>query len=115
MEKTANGIDKLRGKADFSHEVYEALDSCMSCKSCAGQCPIQVNVPDLRSRFFELYHSRYPRPIKHHIAGMLESTLPVLAKVKPLFNAMAGSGAVNWLASKTVAYRICRKSPAPLL
>ena len=69
MDKTRNVIDKLRGKEDFSHEVYQALDSCMSCKSCAGQCPIQVNVPDLRSRFFELYHSRYPRPVKHHVAS----------------------------------------------
>ena len=116
MEKASNGLEKLRGKEDFSHEVYEALDSCMSCKSCSGQCPIQVNVPDLRSRFFELYHSRYPRPVKHHIAGMLESTLPALAKIKPLFNAMAGSGAVNWLASKTIGLQDLPKitSTSPL-
>ena len=102
MDKARNGIDKLRGKEDFSHEVYQALDSCMSCKSCAGQCPIQVNVPDLRSRFFELYHNRYPRPVKHHIAGMLESMLPALSKVKPVFNFAASSQAANWIASKTI-------------
>ena len=102
MDKARNTVDKLRGKEDFSHEVYKALDHCMSCKSCAGQCPIQVNIPDLRSRYFELYHSRYPRPLKHHIAGLLEPMLPALAKVKPVYNFTARSQLANWLASKTV-------------
>ncbi|AMO58322.1 FAD-linked oxidase [Endozoicomonas montiporae] len=102
MDKARNAVDKIRGKEDFSHEVYEALDNCMSCKSCAGQCPIQVNIPDLRSRFFELYHSRYPRPLKHHVAGLLEPMLPALAKVKPVYNFAAGSQLINWFASKTV-------------
>ena len=102
MDKSLNAVDKLRGKEDFSHEVYQALDNCMSCKSCAGQCPIQVNVPDLRSRFFELYHSRYPRPLKHHIAGMLENMLPALAKIKPVYNAAAGSKLINWASAKII-------------
>lgn len=102
MEKTRNTIDKLRGKEDFSHEVYQALDNCTSCKSCAGQCPVKVNVPDLRSRFFELYHSQYPRPVKHHVAGLLESMLPVLAKIKPVYNFAANSQAINWVSSKTI-------------
>lgn len=102
MDKTINTVDKLRGKEDFSHEVYKALDSCMSCKSCAGQCPIQVNVPDLRSRYFELYHSRYLRPIKHHVAGLLEPMLPTLAKFKAPYNLVAGSSLMNKAMAKTV-------------
>ncbi|WOG27318.1 FAD-binding and (Fe-S)-binding domain-containing protein [Endozoicomonas sp. 8E] len=101
MDKTRNSIDKLRGKEDFSHDVYEALDSCMSCKSCAGQCPIQVNVPDLRSRYFELYHTRYLRPAKHHAAAMLEPVLPALAKAKSVYNRVANSGLMNKLSAKT--------------
>ena len=30
---------------DFSHEVKEAMDGCLACKSCVGQCPIKVDVP----------------------------------------------------------------------
>ncbi len=102
MDKVTNTVEKLRGKEDFSHEVYQALDSCMSCKSCAGQCPIQVDVPDLRSRYFELYHSRYMRPVKHHVAGLLEPMLPVLAKGKGVYNLMAGSKLANKVMAKTV-------------
>ena len=100
-EKLVNLVKKWRGEQDFSHEVYNALDNCMSCKSCAGQCPIQVNVPDLRARYFELYHSRYPRPLKHHVAGMLESALPLLAKIKPAYNIV-----MNWSVTNTVSSKV---------
>ena len=98
--KLQQGLQKLQGKDDFSHDVYQALDSCMSCKSCAGQCPVQVNVPDLRSRFFELYHSRYPRPLKHHLVAMLESALPVLAKAKSLYNSASQTAVINKLMAR---------------
>ncbi len=101
-QKLINLVNKWRGEEDFSHQVYGALDNCMSCKSCAGQCPIQVNIPDLRSRYFELYHGRYPRPVKHHVAGMLESVLPTLAKIKPVYNLVMGWPLTNTLASKTI-------------
>ncbi len=101
-KKLVNVVNKWRGEEDFSHDVYSALDNCMSCKSCAGQCPIQVNVPDLRSRFFELYHGRYPRPVKHHVAGLLEPMLPWLAKIKPAYNLVTGWKLTNKLASATV-------------
>ena len=36
---------------DYSHEVYDAMAGCLACKSCAGQCPIKVNVPQFRPQF----------------------------------------------------------------
>lgn len=101
-QKLINLVKQWRGEEDFSHQVYDALDNCMSCKSCAGQCPIQVNIPDLRSRYFELYHGRYPRPVKHHVAGLLESALPVLAKFKPAYNLIMGWSVANTVTSKTI-------------
>ncbi len=102
VKKIQNQWTKWRGEEDFSHDVYKALDSCMSCKSCAGQCPIQVNVPDIRSRFFELYHSRYPRPIKHYVAACLEPALPVLARVKSVYNLIIQAPWVNAVSARTV-------------
>ena len=99
-QKLVNLVRKWRKEPDFSHEVYTALDNCMSCKSCAGQCPVQVNVPDLRARYFELYHSRYPRPVKHHVAAMLESALPVLAKIKPAYNRVMSWSVTNTVSAK---------------
>jgi Fe-S oxidoreductase len=86
-----NGVARALGEADFSHEVKEAMDECLSCKACSGQCPIKVDIPELRSRFLELYHGRYPRPPRDFLISFLEHALPLLARVSFLYNLVAGS------------------------
>jgi FAD/FMN-containing dehydrogenase/Fe-S oxidoreductase len=81
-----------RGEADFSHDVKEAMDGCLACKSCVGQCPIKVDVPSFRAKFLELYHSRYLRPARDHLVGWLEPLMPLFARAPGLYNALLGSG-----------------------
>ncbi|PKU25308.1 FAD-binding and (Fe-S)-binding domain-containing protein [Telmatospirillum siberiense] len=89
--RALNTLAKWRGEADFSHAVKEAMDGCLSCKSCVGGCPIKVNVPGFRAKFLELYHSRYMRPAKDYLVAALEHMLPVLAKIHVLYNLPVGS------------------------
>ncbi|MDT4802603.1 hypothetical protein FQZ97_353270 [compost metagenome] len=83
-----------RSDEDFSHEVYDAMAGCLACKSCAGQCPVKVNIPEVRSRFLELYHRRYLRPLRDYLIGSLEFTLPLFARLPRLYNGLMGS---SWL------------------
>ena len=71
---------------DFSHTVMEAMDGCLACKSCSGQCPIKVDVPTFRAKFLELYYGRYLRPLRHHMVASLEEMLPMLGKIGWLYN-----------------------------
>jgi FAD/FMN-containing dehydrogenase/Fe-S oxidoreductase len=80
-----------RGRPDFSLQVKEAMDGCLACKSCVGQCPIKVDVPAFRSRFLEAYHVRYLRPIRDHLVARLEAWLPFAAKFPRLVNAATRS------------------------
>jgi len=91
--KLRNTLAKRRGEADFSHEVMEAMQGCLACKSCVGQCPVKVDVPEFRAKFLELYYGRYLRPLKDYLIGSLESTLPLAARLPSLYNAVLGSGA----------------------
>ena len=77
-----------RGKPDFSHEVKDAMDGCLSCKSCVGQCPIKVDVPAFRSRFLHAYYTRYLRPPRDLLVAGLEAVLPLAAKAPRLVNAL---------------------------
>lgn len=113
--KISNSWAKLRGEADFSHEVKEAMDGCLACKACAGQCPIKVDVPSFRARFLQLYHSRYLRPLKDHLVGQVEQTAPLLAKAPTLVNSLVGSKPVSWLLEKTVGYVDTPLLSVPLL
>lgn len=86
--RTQNTLAKRRGEYDFSHEVMESMAGCLACKSCTAQCPIKVDVPSFRSKFMELYYSRYLRPLKDYFIGGLEYMIPTLAKVPWLYNAL---------------------------
>lgn len=82
---------------DFSHDVYEAMAGCLSCKACAGQCPVKVDIPEMKSRFLETYHTRYKRPIKDHVIASLENIAPLLAKAPGLFNALQSIPPMPWI------------------
>ncbi|QDJ13192.1 hypothetical protein CEP45_04715 [Mergibacter septicus] len=71
---------------DFSHEVKAAMDSCLACKACAGQCPIKIDVPKFRAEFLALYHRRYLRPIKDYVIANIEYVAPLMAKAPRFFN-----------------------------
>ncbi|WP_089678269.1 FAD-binding and (Fe-S)-binding domain-containing protein [Halomonas shengliensis] len=94
--RTLNTLRRGR-EADFSHEVYDAMAGCLACKSCAGQCPVKVNVPDSRAQFLEAYHGRYLRPPRDYLVGGLEFLLPALTRVAPLYNAALGNRLVTRL------------------
>jgi len=85
--KLLNSVFHGRRAADFSHEVKEAMDGCLACKSCVGGCPVKVNVPSFRAKFLELYHSRYLRPPKDWLVAGLEPILPFLGLAPRLTNA----------------------------
>ncbi|OXI29012.1 hypothetical protein CFB89_33100 [Burkholderia sp. AU16741] len=102
VERWRNSRNARRGDADFSHEVYDAMAGCLACKSCAGQCPVKVNVPEFRSRFLELYHQRYMRPLRDYLIGSLEFTMPWMARVPALYNGLMGARWVRTLLERRV-------------
>ena len=103
IDRVRNRINK-RHEYDFSHEVYEAMNGCLACKACASQCPIKVDVPSFRSRFLNIYHSRYQRPMKDYLVANIETMLPLMARVPKVVNAMLEQGWVKNLTASTVGY-----------
>ncbi|PDS75115.1 FAD-binding and (Fe-S)-binding domain-containing protein [Rhizobium sp. L43] len=104
-------------RSDFSHEVRAAMDTCLACKACAGQCPVKVSVPAFRSKFLNLYYGRYLRPLKDPLVAGIEATLPLMARIRPLYNLLAGTAAGRAsmkLAGLTALPRMPPASPAGL-
>ncbi len=65
-------LNYFKKSSDFSHEVYNALSSCLGCKACTSQCPLNVDIPDLRGKFLAHYYSRYPRKLRDYLIGHTE-------------------------------------------
>lgn len=80
---------RQRGEAGQADPVLEegllaSLDGCLGCKACASTCPVQVDVPSLRSIFYEDYFARHARPLGDRLALMAERLSPGLAVISPL-------------------------------
>jgi len=99
---------------DFSHEVRAAMDTCLACKACAGQCPVKVSVPAFRSKFLELYYGRYLRPLKDPVVAAIEPLLPLMARTRPLYNLFVGSR-IGQAAMRFMGLTALPALPAPSL
>lgn len=86
VTRTRNSWRMRKGDYDFSHEVKEAMSGCLACKACSTQCPIKIDVPAFRSRFLQLYHTRYLRPLRDHVIANVEGYAPLMAKAPKTFN-----------------------------
>jgi len=86
LRKPINTLFKKAGKYDYNHEVYNAMKGCLSCKACAVQCPVKVDIPEIKSRFIELYHTRYLRPLRDHLVGNIETMAKYQSYFPRFFN-----------------------------
>ncbi len=103
IEKFKNSWNKKKVD-DFSHEVMEVMNGCLACKACATQCPLKVDVPSFRSRFIQLYHSRYLRPAKDHLVAHIETLLPLMAIMPRLVNGITQPKWSKLITQKTIGY-----------
>uniref|UniRef100_UPI0011780F43 (Fe-S)-binding protein n=1 Tax=Candidatus Entotheonella palauensis TaxID=93172 RepID=UPI0011780F43 len=74
-------------EGDFSLEVFEAMDGCLSCKACTSMCPIKVDIPDLKAKFLDRFYTRYQRPLKDKLIAFGERTHHRMLSVPFLYNA----------------------------
>jgi len=100
--KIRNTMAKAKGEYDYSHEVFEAMQTCLACKACTTGCPIKVDVPTFRSRFLNIYHGRYLRPIKDYFVAYVESYAPLMAKAPRLFNSLMEPKWISQLITKFI-------------
>ncbi len=67
--------------------AYAAMAGCLGCKACAGKCPTQVSIPDLRTKFLNTYHKEHDkRKLRDLMLAHIESLLPLAAKFPKMWN-----------------------------
>ena len=86
--------DGLRAWALSRDPALEAallvtMDSCLGCKACASTCPVQVDIPTMRSAFLADHYSRNRRPLADRLTLAAERfsrlTLRLAPVLRPLW------------------------------
>ena len=54
-----------------SEPVREALDLCLACKGCKGDCPVHVDIATLKAEFLAHHYQGRPRPLHMYAFGLI--------------------------------------------
>ncbi|HEY1337123.1 MAG TPA: FAD-binding and (Fe-S)-binding domain-containing protein [Bryobacteraceae bacterium] len=69
-----------------SEDVFEALDLCLSCKGCKGDCPVQVDVATYKAEFLSHYYQGKLRPRTALTMGQIHRWAKLAAYVPHVAN-----------------------------
>jgi FAD/FMN-containing dehydrogenase/Fe-S oxidoreductase len=69
-----------------SEAVKEALDLCLACKGCKGECPVQADVATYKSEFLSHYYEKHFRPRTAHTMGRIRSFARIASIAPGLVN-----------------------------
>ncbi|MDK8878726.1 FAD-binding and (Fe-S)-binding domain-containing protein [Corynebacterium sp. MSK008] len=61
----------FRGETVEGDDVEDALDLCLSCKACASDCPVNVDMATYKSEFLNNHYQGKVRPRVHYLMGWL--------------------------------------------
>lgn len=78
------------GDPVFEDQLADNLHHCLSCSACTGRCPVEVDIPELKSQFLDVYYETRRRPISHRVLSHFESLASLAARTPRLARLGAG-------------------------
>jgi len=76
----------------FTDEIlHDALDLCLSCKSCKTECPAAVDMAMYKAEFLSHYHQQHRRPLIAHALGRINEWAALASHVPSLANSLSRS------------------------
>lgn len=67
----------FRGETITGDDATTALDLCLSCKACASECPVNVDMATYKAEFLNDHYAGRVRPRVHYLMGWL----PILSHI----------------------------------
>ena len=71
--------------------MHEALDLCLSCKSCKTECPAAVDMAMYKAEFLSHYHQQHRRPLVAHMLGRINEWAALASHAPALVNSLSRS------------------------
>ncbi len=92
--------------------VREALDLCLSCKGCKGECPVRVDMATYKAEFMAHYHEGRMRPMAAYAFGLVDQWSRVASHAPGLANFLVSREPFAGIAKRVIGIAPERRLPA---
>ncbi len=96
-----------------SPRMFQALDLCLECKGCKGECPANVDMAKLKYEFLAHYYESHSPPLRSRLLGEVARFNEALAPCAALVNWSYEIPLLRRVMERVVG--IDRRRPLPLL
>lgn len=100
------------GEGWRSEAVHDALDLCLACKGCKGDCPVHVDMATYKAEFLAHYYAGRLRPRAAYAMGLIPWWARLAARAPGLANAVAGAPLLSAAVKRLAGIDRRRKVPA---
>ncbi len=94
-----------------SEEVKEALDLCLACKGCKGDCPVDVDMATYKAEFLSHYYEGRLRPRHAYAMGLIYWWARLARHAPGLVNAITGAPILGTVVKKLGGVHPARRMP----
>ena len=95
----------------YNHkEIYDVLDTCLSCKACKSECPSNVDITKLKAEFLQYYYDNNKIPLRTHLIANFP-TLNKLMSIAPKFSTYIANSKIGSLFSTSIGFAKERDIP----
>jgi FAD/FMN-containing dehydrogenase/Fe-S oxidoreductase len=101
----------LRQEGFASAAVGEALDLCLSCKSCKTECPVQVDIAAYKAEFLAQKYEGRVHPLRHYVFGFADRLARWGAVAPGLTNALLTGPVTGGMVKRLVGVARERRLP----
>ncbi len=92
--------------------VKEALDLCLACKGCKGDCPVNVDLATYKAEFLAHYHEGRLRPRSAYAFGLIDKWARVASVAPGLVNLVTQTPGLSVLPKLAAGMARGRRVPA---
>ncbi len=92
--------------------IKEALDLCLACKGCKGECPVSVDVATYKAEFLAHYYEGRTRPPAAYAMGFIDTWAQLASRTPALANIATQTPGFAGLAKKVGGITPHRALPA---
>ena len=90
-------VERVTGdQNNLEAELYISLASCLGCQGCTTGCPVEVDIPKLKSLFLQEYYQKHRMPLREWCISCIEECsiiggkVPAISNILMRFSALLG-------------------------